>query len=102
MKVKNTDFARVHNSPDGGYAGPIVGFLVLSVLHKLASQNVRLKLCPGDEVVILTITLCLSSGPRCVCGWEHKYEGLVYVKAAATIPCSYLYSIIISTLKLEG
>ena len=22
MKVKYTDFARVHNSPDGGYAGP--------------------------------------------------------------------------------
>lgn len=68
MEVEDTDLARVDHRPDCRYAGPVIGFLVLAVLDKLPSQDVRLKLCPGDEVVVLPVTLCLPPSSRRICG----------------------------------
>lgn len=75
MQVQDTYLAGVHDRPDGRYAGAVVGFLVLPVLHKLARQNVRLKLRPGDEVVVLPVTLCLSPSSGCVCGGSEDVVG---------------------------
>jgi len=98
MKIEHTNLSWVNNTPYRVQWSSVVGLLVLPMFDKLPWQDVSLKLCPCDEVVILTIHLPLFPWPTGICNrlWHLQIIGCqVVIKPAHTcvlhisIQCSY-------------
>lgn len=55
MKIKDTDFARVHDGSNCLNGGAVIRFLVFTVFDELSTQNVGLELRTRDEMVVLSV-----------------------------------------------
>lgn len=83
MEVEHADFARGYDTAYRLETRAVIVSLVVAVLDKLVSSNVRLEYVFGREVVILNVFFVLAARPTCICE-KNKNKNILSIQVPQT------------------